>query len=201
MAITKEFQEKTSPDQVVDLLKEGNERFINGNIKNYNVNDLIEMTKTGQNPTSAILACMDSRVPVEKVFDQTIGEVFSFRSPGNVVNEDIIGGMEYAAVVAGTKLFAVIGHTGCGAVNAAVDGTELGNLTPALKRIGNVANNLSSEGLARLEYVNKVIDGNVLNSIESIRKQSPILKEKEDKGEIKIVGGVYDIASGKVTFY
>jgi len=204
MSLQKNIQEIMTPDQVIELLKMGNERFVNDDLRNVKTHHLLDLTKEEQYPLAAILACMDSRVPIERIFDKTIGELFSFRSPGNVVNKDIIGGMEYAAKVAGTKLFVVMGHTGCGAVNAALKGTKLGNLTQALERINPAiekTKGFDPKTVKNIKYVNAVIDNNTLNSIETIRKESDILREMEEKGEIKIVAAMYDIATGKVTFH
>ena len=204
MSLQKNIQEIMTPDQVIELLKMGNERFVNDDLRNVKTHHLLDLTKEEQYPLAAILACMDSRVPIERIFDKTIGELFSFRSPGNVVNKDIIGGMEYATKVAGTKLFVVMGHTGCGAVNAALKGTKLGNLTQALERINPAiekTKGFDPKTVKNIKYVNAVIDNNTLNSIETIRKESDILREMEEKGEIKIVAAMYDIATGKVTFH
>ncbi|MEN8138668.1 MAG: carbonic anhydrase family protein [Bacteroidota bacterium] len=204
MTIGKQIQELLTPDQVIELLKKGNERFVNDELRNIKTHHVLEATKGGQNPMAAVLACMDSRLPIERIFDKTIGELFSFRSPGNVVNNDIIGGMEYASEVAGTKLFVVMGHTGCGAVNAAISGAELGNLTKTLTKIKPAIERTADfEDMTgkNLEYVNAVIDNNTLNSIEIIRKESEILRKREEKGEIKIVAAMYDIATGVVTFH
>jgi carbonic anhydrase len=201
MAIGKHIQQILTPDQVIDLLKGGNERFVNDDLRNIKTSHLLQLTKSGQNPIAAILACMDSRVPVERVFDKTIGELFAFRTPGNVVNKDIIGGMEYAASVAGTKLFVVMGHSSCGAVNAAVDKIELGNLTHSLNKIQTVMKDFEMGEMDRLTYVNQVIDKNVENSISSIRSMSKIMRDMEKNGDIKIVGANYDIETGKVRFF
>lgn len=204
MSLQKNIQEIMTPDQVIELLKMGNERFVNDDLRNVKTHHLLELTKEEQYPLAAILACMDSRVPIERIFDKTIGELFSFRSPGNVVNKDIIGGMEYAAKVAGTKLFVVMGHTGCGAVNAAIKGVKLGNLTYSLERIKPAiekAKGFDPKTVQNIKFVNAVIDNNTINSIETIRKESDILREMEEKGEIKIVAAMYDISTGKVTFH
>jgi len=205
MTMSKHIQEILTPDQVIELLKKGNERFVNDDLRNIKTHHVLEATKGGQNPMAAVLACMDSRLPIERIFDKTIGELFAFRTPGNVVGKDTIGGMEYAAVVAGTKLFVVMGHTQCGAVSAAISGTELGNLTSALKKIHPAVNSVAKDfelaTLENLEYLNAVIDTNTDNQIERIRKESKILKDLEDKGDIKIVAAMYNIATGIVTFH
>jgi carbonic anhydrase len=204
MTMNKHIQEILTPDQVVELLKKGNERFVNDELRNIKTHHILEATKSGQTPIAAVLACMDSRLPIERIFDQTIGELFAFRTPGNVVGKDTIGGMEYAAVVGGTKLIVVMGHTGCGAVSAAISGTELGNLTSALNKIKpaiTLADNFDNKTLENLEYLNTVIDNNALNSIQIIRKESKILRDLEEKGDIKIIAAMYDIATGVVNFH
>ncbi len=203
--IDKYVQEILTPDQVIELLKKGNERFVNDELRNIKTDHVLELTKEGQHPIAAVLACMDSRLPIERIFDKTIGELFAFRTPGNVVGTDTIGGMEYAAVVAGTKLFVVMGHTHCGAVSAAIKGTELDNLNCALSKIQpaveSQADNFEIASLENLEYLNAVIDANTINQINKIREQSSILRELEEKGKIKIVAAMYDIATGIVTFH
>ena len=205
MTMSKHIQEILTPDQVIELLKKGNERFVNDELRNIKTHHVLEATKGGQSPLAAVLACMDSRLPIERIFDKTIGELFAFRTPGNVVGKDTIGGMEYAAVVAGTKLFVVMGHTLCGAVSAAISGTELGNLTSALKKIHPAVNSQAKDfefaTLENVDYLNSVIDKNTLNQIDTIRKESKILKDLEDKGDIKIVAAIYDISTGLVTFH
>ena len=205
MTMSKHIQEILTPEQVIELLKKGNERFVNDDLRNIKTHHVLEATKGGQNPMAAILACMDSRLPIERIFDKTIGELFAFRTPGNVAGKDTIGGMEYAAVIAGTKLFVVMGHTQCGAVSAAISGTELGNLNSALKKIHPAVNSVAKDfeiaTLENLEYLNAVIDANTDNQIDRIRKESKILKDMEDKKEIKIVAALYNIATGIVTFH
>jgi carbonic anhydrase len=203
--MSKHIQEILTPEQVIELLKKGNKRFVNDELRNIKTHHVLEATKEGQSPLAAILACMDSRLPIERIFDKTIGELFAFRTPGNVVGRDTIGGMEYAAAIAGTKLFVVMGHTHCGAVSAAITGTKLGNLTSALDKIqpavSSVAEDFEFATLENADYLNSVIDQNTLNQIEIIRKESTILKKMEDNGEIKIVAAIYDIATGVVTFH
>jgi carbonic anhydrase len=204
MSLSKSIQEIMTPDQVIELLKKGNERFVNDELRNIKTQHILEITKEEQYPLAAILACMDSRVPTERIFDKTIGELFVFRTPGNVVNRDTVGGMEYAAKVSGTKLFVVMGHTGCGAVNATIKGIEFGNFTHSLDKIKPAikeANNFVPKSAENIEYVNAVIDNNTINSINAIRQQSSILRDMEEKGDIKIVAAMYDISTGIVTFH
>lgn len=204
MIVSKHIQEILTPDQVIELLKKGNERFVNDELRNIKTHHILELTKGGQHPMAAVLACMDSRLPIERVFDKTIGELFSFRTPGNVVNEDVIGGMEYAAVFAGTKLFVVMGHTKCGAIGAAIEGTKLDNLNAALNKIKPAiakAEKCENKTVENLKFFNKVVNNNAENSIEQIRKKSSILRDLESKGDIKIVPAIYDISTGIVDFY
>jgi carbonic anhydrase len=203
-AITKEVQDKLTPMLVLEDFIEGNSRFTENKANTADYKALITQTTTGQHPKAIVLSCIDSRVPVELIFDQTIGDVFVARVAGNFENTDILGSMEYSCKVAGSKLVFVLGHESCGAVKAACDHVELGNITamldniqPAVKKSeGEVSgeHNSSNSG-----FVNKTIENNVLLTIERIREKSPILKEMEDMKEIKIVGGVYHISSGKVT--
>ena len=203
-AITKEVQDKLTPMLVLEDFIEGNSRFTENKANTADYKALITQTTTGQHPKAIVLSCIDSRVPVELIFDQTIGDVFVARVAGNFENTDILGSMEYSCKVAGSKLVFVLGHESCGAVKAACDHVELGNITamldniqPAVKKSeGEVSgeHNSSNRG-----FVDKTIENNVLLTIERIREKSPILKEMEDMKEIKIVGGVYHISSGKVT--
>ena len=203
-AITKEVQDKLTPMLVLEDFIEGNSRFIANKANTADHKALITQTTTGQHPKAIVLSCIDSRVPVELIFDQTIGDVFVARVAGNFENTDILGSMEYSCKVAGSKLVFVLGHESCGAVKAACDHVELGNITamldniqPAVKKSeGEVSGEHNSSNRA---FVDKTIENNVLLTIERIREKSPILKEMEDMKEIKIVGGVYHISSGKVT--
>ncbi len=206
-AHTQETQEKITPQKAIDFLKEGNLRFQ----KNLKVNrDLLEQVKStcnGQFPYASILSCIDSRVSAELIFDQGVGDIFSARVAGNIVNEDILGSLEFACKLAGTKLILVLGHTGCGAVKGACDNAELGNLTELLKKIKSAINSVveptdkSKRNSKNSNFVNAVAEKNVHLAIDNIRNQSPVLKELEDSGDIKIVGAMYDVCDGSVTFY
>jgi len=206
-AHTKDTQAIMTPQTSLSALKEGNERFLNGNQISRNLNAQVEETSTGQYPFATVLHCIDSRVSAEHIFDQGIGDLFSIRIAGNFVNEDILGSMEFACKLAGTKVLVVLGHTACGAVKGACDHARMGNLTslinklePAVEAVSSPADE-SERTSANIDFVNAVAAKNVEMTIEDIRSKSPILKEMEDNGEIKIVGGVYDIATGKVSFY
>lgn len=203
-AITKEVQSGFTADSVLQDLLNGNQRYVNNNLTASNVTDLVQQTTGGQFPKAVILSCIDSRVPVEMVFDQTIGDVFVARVAGNFENVDILGSMEYSCAVAGSKLVFVMGHESCGAVKAACDGVELGNITEMLANITPAAKAASEEvdgeaNSSNKAFVDKTIENNVKMTIERIRERSKILQEMEDNGEIKIVGGVYSLSTGKVT--
>ncbi|WP_397363980.1 carbonic anhydrase family protein [Olleya sp. R77988] len=206
IAITKEVQDTLTPDNVLQDLLEGNQRFIDGKGQSVDNSALVSQTTGGQFPKAVVLSCIDSRVPVETVLDQAIGDVFVARVAGNFENADILGSLEYSCKVAGSKLVLVMGHEACGAVKAACDGVELGNIThllsnilPAVKQSTNeVEGEANSSNKA---FVAKTVENNVTLTIDRIREKSPILKEMEDAGEIKIVGGVYSLHSGKVEMF
>jgi len=198
-ALTKVLQEKMSPAVALNSLLEGNKRFTQQLQVNRDLMSQVSDTATGQFPFAAILSCIDSRVPAEIVFDQGIGDLFSVRVAGNVVNEDVLGSLEYACKVAGSKLVLVMGHTKCGAVTAACENVELGNITSLLAKIKPaiaLSENNSSSGAISVENVSVK---NVGISIETLRKESPILAEMEQQGLIQIVGAIYDVASGIVS--
>ncbi|PQJ21679.1 carbonic anhydrase family protein [Tenacibaculum sp. SG-28] len=203
-AISKEVQNALTPESVLVDLLEGNARYTNNNVSSSEITELVKQTTGGQFPKAVILSCIDSRVPVEMVFDQTIGDVFVARVAGNFENTDILGSMEYSCAVAGSKLVFVLGHESCGAVKAACDGVQLGNITAMLDNIIPAAK-LSAEQVAGVtdssnsEFVAKTVENNVKLTMDRIRQKSAILKDMENKGEIKIVGGVYSLTTGKVT--
>ncbi len=203
-AITREVQQEFTPETVLEALLEGNKRYVNNNLTAFNVSKLVDQTIAGQFPKAVILSCIDSRVPVEIVFDLNIGDIFVARVAGNFANEDILGSMEYACKVAGSKLVVVLGHTYCGAVTSAVQQVKMGNITSMLSKIQPAIDTLEYEGeksADNKEYLDKVCECNVKNTIKEVRLNSPILKEMEDNGEIKIVGGVYDLDTGKVDIF
>lgn len=204
IAITKEIQGALAPNAVLQDLLEGNSRYVANKLTSSDVPSLVKQTTGGQFPKAVILSCIDSRVPVEMAFDQTIGDVFVARVAGNFENVDILGSMEYSCKVAGSKLVFVLGHESCGAVKAACDGVELGNITALLSNITPAAKKSSEEveGVADSSnpvFVAKTVENNVKMTIERIREKSPILAEMEKNGEIAIVGGVYSLQDGKVT--
>jgi carbonic anhydrase len=199
--LTKAEQDALTPDMVIQSLKEGNDRFMQNDLTARDHSSQVRRSVKAQYPKAIVLSCVDSRVPVEDVFDRGIGDVFVARVAGNFVNEDILGSMEFACKVSGSKLVLVMGHEHCGAVKAAVDDVKLGNITPMLSKIRPAVDMVEYEGdrsSKNQEFVHKVSENNVRNTIEKIRSESPILKEMEDKGEIKIVGALYDMDNGKV---
>jgi len=196
--ITKEIQDGISPDRAIEMLKEGNQRFLNKNQIKRDLNTQVEETSRGQNPYAVVLSCIDSRVPVELAFDQGIGDIFSARVAGNIVNEDILGSIEYACGVAGSKAILVLGHTKCGAVTSACQGVELGNITALLSKVKPAISEVKNRmGTVEVEEVTK---SNVLQSIHEIREKSEILNDLEKEGKITIVGAVYNVENGAVTF-
>ncbi len=202
-AITKQEQDALSPNQVIQDLLEGNNRFINNQTQTVDNNALIEQTTGGQFPKAVILSCIDSRVPVETIFDQTIGDIFVARVAGNFENTDILGSLEYSCKVAGSKLVLILGHESCGAVKAACDGVELGNITAMLDNILPAVKQSADEVDGELnssnkKFIAKTVENNVKLTIQRIREKSSILKEMEDNGDVKIVGGVYSLHTGKV---
>lgn len=198
---TRFTQENISPEQALKLLKQGNTRFEQNVRSLRDLKSQVDETKEGQYPFAAILSCIDSRVPAELVFDQGIGDLFSVRVAGNIVNEDILGSLEYACKVAGSKVIVVMGHSKCGAVTAACNGVELGNITSLLNKITAAEAVKTSGALVTNENIEAVSHENVSTSVNRILNESPILKEMSDNEEIKIVGAMYDVAEGRVTFF
>jgi len=204
-AHTAETQAGINPDMAIQMLKNGNARFLADEAINRDLNAQVAQTATGQYPFAVILSCIDSRIPTEIIFDQGIGDVFNARVAGNFVNEDILGSMEFACKLAGSKVVVVMGHTSCGAVKGACDHAELGNLTQMLDKIMPAVNAIETpEGEERssknINFVNKVAEKNVQLTIEDIKARSPVLAEMYENKEIDIVGAMYDVKTGKVTF-
>ena len=206
-AHTKETQSTMTPEKSLQYLKEGNIRFQNNLKANRNLLEQVNDTSEGQFPFATILSCIDSRVSAELVFDQGLGDIFSVRIAGNFVNEDILGSMEFACKLAGTKLIVVLGHTSCGAVKGACDDAKLGNLTTMLAKIKPAVNAVTSpedvslRNSKNLEFVDNVSTKNVLLTMERILEESDVLADMQSKGEVMIVGAMYDINTGAVTFY
>jgi len=201
---TKESQNTMTPEKAIAYLKEGNKRFENNLKANRNLLQQVNETTDGQFPFAAILSCIDSRVSAELVFDQGIGDVFSVRIAGNFSNDDILGSLEFACKVAGSKLIVVLGHSSCGAVKGACDNVKLGNLTGMLDKIKPAINNVDGEYSDKTsknkEFVQAVADKNVELTVQAIKEGSEVLKEMFDNEEIRIVGAMYDVATGKVQF-
>jgi carbonic anhydrase len=203
--LTKEMQNAITPLQAIELLKEGNKRFV-GNLKvNRNLLQQANDTSDGQHPFAVILSCIDSRTSAELIFDQGLGDIFSVRIAGNIINEDILGSMEFGCKVAGAKMIVVLGHTKCGAIKGACDHVEMGNLTALLTKIRPAVDdekattaNRTSENADFVENVSAI---NVKRTVKAITQRSPILNELIQSGEIGIIGGIHDITTGIVEFY
>lgn len=203
--LTKDVQSAITPTMALELLKEGNKRFINNLKENRDLLQQARETSTSQHPIAIILSCIDSRTSAELIFDQGLGDVFSVRVAGNIMNADILGSMEYGCKISGAKMIVVLGHSKCGAIKGACDHVEMGNLTALLSKILPAVYNEKSETKNRSssnpEFVDKVASINIKRSLHAIMERSPILKEMIDTGEIGIVGGFHDITTGVVTFY
>ncbi|MCK9480474.1 MAG: carbonic anhydrase family protein [Bacteroidia bacterium] len=198
-------QNTMSPQDAIEILQEGNIRFLHNLQTDKKLLKQVNDSKDGQWPFATILSCIDSRTSAELIFDQGLGDIFSIRIAGNVVSEDVLGSMEFGSKIANAKVVVVLGHTNCGGIKGACDNINLGNLTglvnkikPAIEKEKTVLQNRTSENL---EFVNKVSALNVFHVMEEIRKQSPVLAELENAGKIKICGAMYDVATGKVNFY
>ncbi len=203
--LNKELQNAITPAKAVSLLKEGNNRFVNNLKVNRNLLQQANETSDGQHPFAVILSCIDSRTSAELIFDQGLGDIFSVRIAGNILNEDILGSMEFGCKVAGAKIIVVLGHTKCGAVKGACDHIEMGNLTSLLTKIRPAVDDeittKENRNSTNDEFVEKVATINVKRTVKAIMERSPILKEMIEGGEIGIVGGTYDITTGNVSFY
>jgi carbonic anhydrase len=202
-SLTKEQRDSMTPSQVIDELKKGNERFRAGKMAPRDYLAEKRTSAAGQYPAAVILGCVDSRVPAEIVFDAGIGDTFNGRVAGNVVNDDLLGSMEFACAVSGSKLVLVLGHTACGAIKGAIDDVVLGNLTGLLARIKPAIPVTKFEGEKSSKnpaYVDAVARTNVKLAIENIRLRSPVLVDLEKKGTIQIAGAMYNLANGVVEF-
>lgn len=196
---TKEAQAIITPEKALQLLKEGNIRFQNNLKAHHDLLEQVNETREGQFPFAAILSCIDSRVSAELVFDQGLGDIFSIRVAGNVINDDILGSMEFSAKLAGAKLIVVLGHTRCGAIQGACENAELGKLTGLLEKIKPAIEEVEPKADPH-EFAYAVSMKNVEMGLSEIRRQSKVLREMEEKKEIGIVGAMYDVATGKVDF-
>lgn len=204
--LTKEERDKLTPDEVVKQLQEGNARFVAGDVTIRNHKAQIRQAAGGQSPKAIILSCVDSRVPVEDVFDRGIGDLFVARVAGNFVNTDMLGSMEFACHVAGAKLILILGHEHCGAVKSAVDRVELGNITSMLEQITPAVDAVIEKGhdgehkSTNAAFVHAVSEKNVRLNMERVRAESPILRKMEEDGKISIRGALYELNAGEVTF-
>ena len=201
---SKDYKENITPEIALQILEEGNKRFIQNLKSNRDLLEQVNATAAGQSPFATILSCMDSRTSAELIFDQGLGDIFSIRIAGNVLNEDILGSMEYATKVIGTKLILVLGHTRCGAIMGACDGVRLGNLTQLLQKIEpaiqSEMHTREHRNATNADFVKNVTELNVINTMERIRSESGIISDLEKEGSIRIVGGIYDVETGKVDF-
>jgi len=203
--ITAERQEAKTPQQVLQRLKEGNERFVSGKMKNRDLLTQATSTSTGQHPVAVVLNCMDSRASPEILFDQGIGDIFAIRIAGNVQNNDILGSMEFGTQLAGAKLIAVIGHTSCGAIQGACQQAKLGHLTDLLQKIQpaveQASKEKSSKDCTKPDFIDQIAKDNVLLVMKQLQESSPVLQQLIKNGNLVIVGGIQDVSTGKVTFF
>ena len=203
---TAESQSKLSPKEAIELLKEGNNRFVNREMRERDLLAQVEATSKGQFPFACVVGCIDSRVPATNVFDQGIGSLFVATVAGNIINEDILGSLEFGCAAAGSKAVVVLGHTSCGAIKGACDSVELGNLTSLLSKINASVkdtiepNDPAMRNSSNLSFVNEVAKNNVLRSVENIRVKSNVLRRLEEDGKITIIGAMYDVNTGRVSF-
>lgn len=201
---TKETQQILTPDLIIEILKKGNQRFVNNIKAHRNLLEQVNETSSGQFPFAAILSCIDSRTSAELIFDQGLGDIFSIRIAGNILNEDILGSMEFACKIAGSKLIVVLGHTNCGAIIGACDDIKLGHLTTLVNKIKpsiEIETQTKTDRNGKnIKFVENVSVNNVKLTVEGIRRRSPILSEMETEKKIKITGGMYDVETGIVKF-
>ncbi len=203
-ALTREVRDSLTPDQVIETMKQGNERFRSGKMSQYDYLTQKRATIAGQYPAAVILSCIDSRAPAEIILDARIGDTFNARIAGNIANDDLIGSLEFACAVAGAKVVLVMGHTGCGAIKGAIDGAQLGNLTALLDKIKPAVHATHYEGERTSkngDFVDAVATTNVRLTIGAIRERSDVLADLEKSGKIKIVGSMYRLTGGRVDFY
>jgi carbonic anhydrase len=203
--LTKEMRDSLSPEQAIELLKDGNQRFVSNLKMNRNLLSQINETSENQYPFALVLSCIDSRTSAELIFDQGLGDIFSCRIAGNILNSDIVGSMEFSTKVAGVKLIMVLGHTECGAIKGACDNLKVGKLTSLLRKIKPAIKaektTLENRNSGNYDFVTKVASLNVKSVIKKISKSSSIIKKMHQKKEIAIIGGMYDVGSGVVEFF
>jgi carbonic anhydrase len=200
--LNKDSQPSISPQSAIDELRAGNQRFLNHSTLERDWANDISKTTGGQHPFAIVIGCIDSRVPVETIFDQGIGDIFTARVAGNIVNEDLLGSLEFACKLAGAKAIVVLGHTSCGAIKGAIDGVRLGHLTTLLNKIEPIIDKVSA-AMDRDDpgFADAVAEANIVNTVDVIRDNSEILVRMESSGDISIVGAMYNIATGEVCFY
>ena len=205
VALTREAQAAITPAKALEMLKQGNKRFVSSKLKKRDILAQVKQTSKGQFPFAALVSCIDSRIPPELVFDQGIGDIFVALVAGNFVNDDILGSLEFATKLAGAKLIVVMGHTDCGAVQGACDKAQLGLLTATLANINPAVNAVQGDYTPRTskndKFVQAVTEMNVKLTMQKLRDRSVLLQEMIDKGEIGLVGATYDVSTGNVTFY
>ncbi len=203
--LTRELLDTISPKLAIGLLMDGNKRFVNNLKVNRNLLQQANETSDGQHPFAVILSCIDSRTSAELIFDQGLGDIFSVRIAGNILNEDILGSMEFGCKVSGAKIIVVLGHTNCGAIKGACDHMEMGNLTALLTKIRPAVDDeqtiKENRNSGNVQFVEKVSVINVKRTVKAIMERSPILKEMIESGQIGIVGGTHNIRTGVVNFY
>lgn len=202
--MTAETQKAMTPDQALARLKAGNARFTSGEMLTRDLRGQVKASAKSQYPFASVVSCIDSRAGPELVFDQGIGDVFSPRVAGNIVNEDILGSLEFASKVAGSKLVVILGHTSCGAIKGACDNVVLGNLTGLLGKMKPAVESISYAGdrsSKNYKFVEMVAEANVKRTVQDVLTKSPVLREMADKGQIKVVGAMLDVATGQVTWY
>ncbi|MFL9965553.1 carbonic anhydrase family protein [Paraburkholderia sediminicola] len=202
-ALTQKERDNLTPDQIIDAMKKGNERFRSGRAHQHDYLAQKRATANGQSPAAVILSCIDSRAPAELILDSGIGDTFNARIAGNIANEDLAGSLEFACAAAGAKVVLVMGHTDCGAIKGAIDNVQLGNLTGLLAKVKPAIEATQYEGKrtgSNIEFVDKVARANVQNTIDDFRKRSEILASMERDGKIKMVGAMYHLSNGKVEF-
>jgi len=197
---TSDSQSKLNPSEVLSILREGNKRFVSNNLISRDLLSQVEQTSSGQFPIAVVISCIDSRVPTEMVFDQGVGDIFCVRVAGNVINQDVLGSVEFACKVAGVKLIVVMGHTRCGAVKGACNDVELGNLTGLLNKIKPAISIVANRGVAadNSRFVDEVALENVQISLNNILNDSPVIKEMVDANEVKCARGMYSVETGEV---
>ena len=203
--LTQAMRDALTPHEVIDVFRKGNERFVNNLKSNRNLLQQVNETSEGQHPMAIVLSCIDSRTSAELIFDQGLGDIFSARIAGNVLNDDILGSMEFACKVAGAKAIVVLGHSRCGAVKGACDGVRMGNLSTLLHKIEDAialeTETLGDRSSKNAEFVERVAELNVMLVKSQIMQRSPLLAQMVRNSEIAIVGGMYDVESGAVEFY